>query len=52
VSSSEEEESDRDVDSFLRKAKALKTKDQLHILQMAIEAERGKKVELGNEGDF
>jgi hypothetical protein len=40
------------VDSFLRRAKALKTKDQLHILQMAIEAERGKKVELGNEEDF
>jgi hypothetical protein len=47
VSSSEEEESDREVDSFLKQAKALKTKDQLHILQMAIEAERGKKVELG-----
>jgi hypothetical protein len=52
VSSSEEEESDREVDSFLREAKALKTKDQLHILQMAIEAERGKKVDLGDEEDF
>jgi hypothetical protein len=52
VSSSEEEESDREVDSFLKRAKTLKTKDQLHILQMAIEAERGKKVELGNEEDF
>jgi hypothetical protein len=52
VSSSEEEESDRAVDSFLKEAKALKTKDQLHILQMAIEAERGKKVDLGNEEDF
>jgi hypothetical protein len=52
VSSSEEEESDRDVVSFLRRAKALKTKDQLHILQMAIEAKRGKKVDLGNEEDF
>jgi hypothetical protein len=52
VSSSEEEESDRNVDSFLRRAKALKMNDQLHILQMAIEAERGKKVELGDEEDF
>jgi hypothetical protein len=52
VSSSEEEESDQEMDSFLRRAKALKTKDQLHILQMAIEAERGKKVELGNKEDF
>jgi hypothetical protein len=52
VSSSEEEESDREVDSFLKEAKALKTKDQLHILQMAIEAERGKKVDLGDEEDF
>jgi hypothetical protein len=52
VSSSEEEESDRAVDSFLKKAKALKTKNQLHILQMAIEAERGKKVDLGDEEDF
>jgi hypothetical protein len=52
VSSSEEEKSDRDVDSFLRRAKVLKTKDQLHILQMAIEAERGKKVDLGNKEDF
>jgi hypothetical protein len=52
VSSSEEEESDRAVDSFLKEAKALKTKDQLHILQMAIEAERGKKVDLGDEEDF
>jgi hypothetical protein len=51
-SSSEEEESDKDVDSFLRRTKALKTKDQLHILQMAIEAERGKTTELGNEEDF
>jgi hypothetical protein len=40
------------VDSFLRRTKALKTKDQLHILQMAIEAERGKTTELGNEEDF
>jgi hypothetical protein len=52
VSSSEEEESDREVDSFLKEAKALKTKNQLHILQMAIEAERGKKVDLGDEEDF
>jgi hypothetical protein len=52
VSSSEEEESDREVDSFLKEAKALKTKTQLHILQMAIEAERGKKVDLGDEEDF
>jgi uncharacterized membrane protein YgcG len=52
VSSSEEEESDREVDSFLKQAKALKTKNQLHILQMAIEAERGKKVDLGDEEDF
>jgi hypothetical protein len=52
VSSSEEEESDRAVDSFLKEAKALKTKNQLHILQMAIEAERGKKVDLGDEEDF
>jgi hypothetical protein len=51
-SSSEEEESDKDVNSFLRRTKALKTKDQLHILQMAIEAERGKTTELGNEEDF
>jgi hypothetical protein len=52
VSSSKEEESDKEVDNFLREAKALKTKDQLHILQMAIEAERGKKVDLGDEEDF
>jgi hypothetical protein len=52
VSSSEEEESDREVDSFLKQAKALKTENQLHILQMAIEAERGKKVDLGDEEDF
>jgi hypothetical protein len=51
-SSSKEEESDRAVDSFLKEAKALKTKNQLHILQMAIEAERGKKVDLGDEEDF
>jgi hypothetical protein len=52
ASSSKEEESDEAVDSFLKEAKALKTKDQLHILQMAIEAERGKKVDLGDEEDF
>jgi hypothetical protein len=52
MSSSEEEESDREVNSFLKEAKALKTKNQLHILQMAIEAERGKKVDLGEEEDF
>jgi hypothetical protein len=40
------------VDSFIKQAKALKMENQLHILQMAIEAERGKKVELGNEEDF
>jgi hypothetical protein len=50
--SSSEEESDREVDSFLKQAKALKTENQLHILQMAIEAERGKKVDLGDEEDF
>jgi hypothetical protein len=50
--SSSGEESDREVDSFLKQAKALKTENQLHILQMAIEAERGKKVDLGNEEDF
>jgi hypothetical protein len=50
--SSSREESDREVDSFLKQAKALKTQNQLHILQMAIEAEKGKKVDLGDEEDF
>jgi hypothetical protein len=50
--SSSGEESDREVDSFLKQAKALKMENQLHILQMAIEAERGKKVDLGDEEDF
>jgi hypothetical protein len=50
--SSSEEETDNEVDSFIKQAKALKTENQLHILQMAIEAERGKKVDLGDEEDF
>jgi hypothetical protein len=53
VSSSEEEESDSDVDSFMIHAEALKMGSKLHILRMAIEAERGKKVDLGKgEEDF
>jgi hypothetical protein len=50
--SSSGEETDNEVDSFIKQAKALKTENQLHILQMAIEAERGKKVDLGDEEDF
>jgi hypothetical protein len=54
-SSSSAEESDGEPDgvaSFMRNAKVLKTNDKLHILKMAIEAKRGKKVDLGDEEDF